>query len=338
MRAIGYTERGAIDAASSVVEFVADKPSPGAKDLLVEVKGVSVNPVDVKVRANRQPPEGSPRILGFDASGTVVEAGSAIKQFKPGDEVFYAGDFTRPGSNAEFQLVNEKLVGRKPVSLSHAEAAGMPLTSITAWEILFDCFRLNASEGKGEALLVVGAAGGVGSMLVQLASRLTELTVIATASRDESISWVSRMGADHVIDHRKSLPEAMEALGIQPRYVASLNHTELHFPSIVDLIEPRGHITMIDDPQTLDMTLIKSKALTFSWEFMFARSMFQTQDMDAQGALLDRVSALLDEGVLVSTVNRHHGALSADTLRAALTEQERGTAIGKIVLDGFTAA
>ncbi len=338
MRAIGYTEKGAIEAASSVVEFAANKPSPGAKDLLVEIKGVSVNPVDVKVRANRQPPGRVPRILGFDASGIVREVGSAVTHFKPGDDVFYAGDFTRPGSNAEFQLVNEYLVGRKPTSLSYSEAAGMPLTSITAWEILFDCFKLTAGEGKGEAILIIGAAGGVGSMLVQLASRLTQLTVIATASREESISWVKTMGADHVIDHHKPLPEEMNALGIQPHYVASLNHTEQHFPSIVELIKPRGHLTMIDDPLTFDITLIKPKALTFSWEFMFARSMFQTQDMDTQGALLDRVSLLLDEGKLAPTANRYHGALSTDSLRAALTEQERGTAVGKIVLDGFTTA
>ncbi|NKC13005.1 MAG: zinc-binding alcohol dehydrogenase family protein [Gammaproteobacteria bacterium] len=333
MKAIGYTERGPISAATSVLEFDAEMPSPGASDLLVEVRGVSVNPVDVKVRANRQP-EGGPRILGFDAAGVVQEVGADVTLFKPGDAVFYAGEFTRPGSNAEFQAVDERLVGRKPASLSFSDAAGMALTSITAWELLFDSFGINEGAGAGEALLVIGGAGGVGSILIQLAKKLTGLTVIATASRDDTVAWVKRMGADHVVNHRNPLNDEIAALGIAPKYVATLNQTDRHFAAIIDLIKPRGHIALIDDPQGIDISAIKLKALSYSWEFMFARSMFQTDDMDAQHKLLCRVADMLDDGTLVATVNKNCGPLNEANLRAALAHQEAGAAIGKTVLGG----
>ena len=338
MKAIGYTQRGPISAQTAVVEFETDTPQPGPNDLLVEVRGISVNPVDVKVRANRQPPDGEPRILGFDAAGVVKEVGAATTRFKPGDEVFYAGDFTRPGTNAEFHVVDERIVGRKPSSRGFAEAAAMPLTSITAWEILFDSFALAEGDGAGESLLVIGGAGGVGSILVQLAKKLTGLTVIATASRPDTRAWVEKMGADHVVNHRNALDEEMRALGIAPRYVAALTHTDRHFASIVELIKPRGHIAMIDDPQALDIAAIKLKALSFSWEFMFARSMFQTEDMEAQHELLNRVADLLDEGTLIATVNRHGGEMGVASLRSALELQESGEAIGKTVLHGFGPA
>ena len=338
MKAIGYTQRGPISAQTAVVEFETDTPQPGPNDLLVEVRGISVNPVDVKVRANRQPPDGEPRILGFDAAGVVKEVGAATTRFKPGDEVFYAGDFTRPGTNAEFHVVDERIVGRKPSSRGFAEAAAMPLTSITAWEILFDSFALAEGDGAGESLLVIGGAGGVGSILVQLAKKLTGLTVIATASRPDTRAWVEKMGADHVVNHRNPLDEEMRALGIVPRYVAALTHTDRHFASIVELIRPRGHIAMIDDPRKLDIAAIKLKALTFSWEFMFTRSMFQTEDMDVQHKLLNRVADLLDEGTLITTVNRHGGEMGVASLRSALELQESGEAIGKIVLHGFGPA
>ena len=338
MKAIGYTQRGPISAQTAVVEFETDTPQPGPNDLLVEVRGISVNPVDVKVRANRQPPDGEPRILGFDAAGVVKEVGAATTRFKPGDEVFYAGDFTRPGTNAELHVVDERIAGRKPSSLGFAEAAAMPLTSITAWEILFDSFALDEGEGAGESLLVVGGAGGVGSILVQLAKKLTGLTVIATASRPDTRAWVEKMGADHVVNHRNALDEEMRTLGIAPRYVAALTHTDQHFASIVELIKPRGHIGMIDDPQALDIAAIKLKALSFSWEFMFARSMFQTEDMEAQHELLNRVADLLDEGTLIATVNRHGGEMGVASLRSALELQESGEAIGKTVLHGFGPA
>jgi zinc-binding alcohol dehydrogenase family protein len=207
---------------------------------------------------------GAPRILGFDAAGIVKEVGSETTRFRPGDEVLYAGDITRPGTNAAFHIVDERIVGRKPSSLGFAEAAGMPLTTITAWEILFDSFGLKEGEGAGEALLVIGGAGGVGSILIQLAKKLTGLNVIATASRSDTRAWVEKMGADHIVNHRKPLDEEMKALGISPRYVASLTHTDKHFASIIELIKPRGHIALIDDPKALDVVPLKSKALSLS--------------------------------------------------------------------------
>ncbi len=334
MKAIGYPAAGPISAKDALIELEVDAPKPGPKDLLVEVRGVSVNPVDVKLRANLQP-HGAPRILGFDAAGIVREVGSETTRFRPGDEVFYAGDVSRPGTNAALHVVDERIVGRKPSSLGFAESAAMPLTTITAWEILFDGFGLKEGDGAGEALLVIGGAGGVGSILIQLAKRLTGLEVIATASRDDTRAWVERMGADHVVDHREPLDEEMKALGISPRWVASLTQTGSHFASIVELIAPRGHIALIDDPEALDVAPIKLKALTLTWEFMFARSMFQTDDMDAQHALLNRVADLLDDGTLLPTVNEHRGALSVASLRSAHELQESGKAIGKTVLDGF---
>ena len=247
MKAIGYSTAGPISAENALIEFETDRPKPGPNDLLVEVRGISVNPVDVKVRANMQP-DGAQRILGFDAAGIVKAVGSETTRFKPGDEVFYAGDFTRPGSNAEFQLVDERIVGRKPSSLGFAEAAGMPLTTITAWEILFDNFGLKEGEGEGDALLVIGGAGGVGSIMVQLAKQLTGLEVIATASRPDTRAWVEKMGADHVVNHRNPLDEEMKALGISPRYVAALTNTDEHIASIVELIKLRGRIALIDGP------------------------------------------------------------------------------------------
>ncbi|MEM8963278.1 MAG: zinc-binding alcohol dehydrogenase family protein [Acidobacteriota bacterium] len=335
MKAVGYTQAGPISAAEALIDFETEVPEPGPGDLLVEVRGISVNPVDVKLRANVQP-DGAPRILGFDAAGVVREVGADTTRFRPGDEVFYAGDLTRPGTNAEFQLVDERIVGRKPSSLGFTEAAGMPLTSITAWELLFDSLQLTEGGGGGDALLVVGGAGGVGSILIQLAKKLTDLTVIATASRPDTRAWVEKMGADHVVNHRNPLDAEIEALGIRPRYVASLTHTDSHFESIVELIEPRGHIALIDDPETLDILPLKRKALSVSWEFMFTRPMFHTADLEVQHRLLNRVADLLDEGTLISTVNKHAGVLNAANLRAAHAWQESGGAIGKTVLDGIS--
>ncbi|MHC4938473.1 MAG: zinc-binding alcohol dehydrogenase family protein [Planctomycetota bacterium] len=331
MRAIGHTHTGPVGV---LTEIEAEAPQPGPRDLLVEVRGVSVNPVDVKLRALFEP-EGEPRILGFDAAGVVKEVGSECTRFRPGDKVFYAGDITRPGTNAEFQLVDERIVGRKPSSLGFADAAGMPLTTITAWEMLFDSFGLEEGGGAGESLLVIGGAGGVGSILIQLAKKLTGLTVIASASRDDTRAWVERMGAHHVVNHRNPLDEEMKSLGISPRYVAALTHTDKHIDSIVELIKPRGHIALIDDPECLDISPLKFKAISLSWEFMFTRSMFQTNDMEAQHLLLNRTADLLDDGTLISTVNRHGGALSVANLRSAHEFQESGSAIGKTVLDGF---
>tara|TARA_R110002073_G_scaffold35970_10_gene104885 strand:- start:176 stop:1183 length:1008 start_codon:yes stop_codon:yes gene_type:complete len=334
MKAIGYTQAGPIDAADSLVEVEAETPELRPHDLLVEVRGVSVNPVDVKVRENQQPDSGT-KIIGYDAAGVVQQVGSEVSKFKVGDEVFYAGDITRPGTNAELHAVDERIVGKKPKSLGFAEAAGFPLTSITAWELLFDSLAVKEGDGNGESLLVIGGAGGVGSILIQLAKQLTGLTVVATASRPETVRWVQKMGADHVINHRESLVDQLKALKLEPRYVASLTGTAGHFPAIIELIKPRGHIAFIDDPETLDIKSGKPKALSFSWEFMFARSMFQTDDIEKQHELLNRVSELIDDGTLISTVNNNLGKISVDSLKKAHAEQESSRAIGKNVLDGF---
>lgn len=340
MKAIGYTQAGPIDAAASLIEFETEQPTLGPRDLLVEVRGISVNPVDVKVRANVSPEQGH-KVIGYDAAGVVKQVGSEVANFRVGDEVFYAGDITRPGTNSELHAVDERIVAKKPHSLGFAEAAGFPLTSITAWEMLFDAFGLEEGEGEGEALLVIGGAGGVGSILIQLAKQLTGLTVIATASRPETVDWVKKMGADQVINHREPLGEQIKALNtqqgqdLQPRYVAALTNTDDHFGAILELIKPRGHVAVIDDPQVLDIKPGKMKALSFSWEFMFTRSMFQTDDIDKQHQLLARVSSLIDESKLISTVTNNLGKLGVDTLKQAHSHQESGRAIGKQVLEGF---
>ena len=337
MKAIGYRQAGPITAPNALIEFEAAPPELRPHDLLVEVRGISVNPVDVKVRAMPQfgPEPNQTKIIGYDAAGVVRQVGSAVSKFKVGDEVFYAGDITRPGTNSELHAVDERIVGKKPKSLGFAEAAAFPLTSITAWEILFDSLGLKEGDGKGESLLIVGGAGGVGSILIQLARKLTSLTVIATASRPDTVAWVKKLGANHVINHRESLVTQIKALGLVPRYVASLNGTEEHFPDIVELIKPRGHIALIDDPQKLDIGSIKPKALNFSWEFMFARSMFQTDDIEKQHELLDRVSELIDAGTIVSTATNNLGKLSVKTLKEAHVQQESGRVIGKNVLEGL---
>ena len=334
MKAIGYNTPGSITAQNALVEFEAATPEIGARDLLVEVKGVSVNPVDVKVRAG-SPADNGTRIIGYDAAGVVKQIGSDVSLFKVGDEVLYAGDITRSGTNAALHAVDERIVGHKPKSLDFAESAGLPLTSITAWELLFESLAVKEGGGEGEAILIIGGAGGVGSILIQLAKKLTKLTVVATASRGDTFEWVEKMGADHVINHRESLVDQLKALNIEPLYVAALNGTEQHFPAIVELIKPRGHVAIIDDPESLDILSGKAKALSFSWEFMFARSMHQTNDMIKQHELLNRVAALIDDGTLKSTVTNNLGALSVESLKAAHELQESGRVIGKNVLGGF---
>ena len=334
MKAIGYTQAGPITAPNSLIEFLVEPPKLGPYDLLIEVRGISVNPVDVKLRAANAPGD-QPGILGYDATGVVLKVGSKVSKFSVGAEVFYAGDITRPGTNAEFHVVDERIVGKKPKSLGFAEAAGMALTSITAWELLFDSLRIPEGGETGEELLIIGAAGGVGSILIQLAKKLTGLTVIATASRPETTTWTQKMGADHVINHRGSLTDQLKELGLEPKYVASLNATDQHFPAILELIKPRGTVALIDDPGPLDIMLGKRKALTFSWELMFTRSMYQTKDMERQHQLLNRVAEMIDKGEIQSTVTNNLGKLSVENLKAAHLQQESGRVIGKNVLEGF---
>jgi len=277
-------------------------------------------------------PEAGHKILGFDAAGVVVAVGDKVKDYQVGDEVFYAGDLTRTGTNAEFHTVDERIAGRKPKSLSMADAAALPLTAITAWEILFDSFKISEGGGSGDTLLVIGGAGGVGSILIQLAKALTGVTVVATASREETRIWCREMGADYLIDHRQPIAAQIKELDLQPRYVAALNATDQHFDDIIELIKPRGEICMIDDPVGLDIMKIKRKSLSFHIEFMFARSIFQTEDMAAQQRLLNQVADLVDAGKMKSTATDNLGPMNAANLIEAHRLQESGKVIGKNVL------
>nr|WP_294977199.1 zinc-binding alcohol dehydrogenase family protein [uncultured Pseudomonas sp.] len=337
MKAIGYTQSLPSSDANSLLDIQLPEPTPGPRDLLVEVRAISVNPVDTKVRQRTQPAEGQYKVLGWDAAGVVRAVGSEVSLFKPGDKVWYAGDLTRPGSNAELQLVDERIVGAMPTSLDFAHAAALPLTTITAWELLFD--RLQVAEGSasaGQSLLVVGAAGGVGSILTQLARQLTGMTVIGTASRPETQEWVRNLGAHHVIDHRKPLSEELKRIGVgEVTHVASLNQTEEHLAEIVASLRPQGRLALIDDPLNLDVRLLKQKSLSLHWEFMYTRSMFQTDDMIEQHELLQRVAGLIDSGVLKTTLGEHFGRIDAANLRRAHALLESNTAKGKIVLEGF---
>lgn len=335
MRAVAYTRPGLpIDDPQALQDIELELPSPGPRDLRVAVRAVAVNPVDTKVR--RTAATDSPRVLGFDAVGVVDAVGSEVTLFQPGDEVYYAGAIDRPGSNAEYQLVDERIAGRKPSSLDDAQAAALPLTAITAWELLFDRLRIVEGGGQGQTLLVIGAAGGVGSILVQLARQLTKLTVVGTASRPETQDWVYALGAHHVIDHSRPLAEGLSRLGIeQVQHVASLTHTDQHYGQIIDVLAPQGQLGLIDDPGQLDVMALKRKCLSLHWEFMFARPLYQTADMQQQHALLNRVAALVDAGVLRTTLGEHYGRIDAANLRRAHALLETQRAKGKIVLEGF---
>jgi len=335
MKAISFTQHALpIDNPQALIDISLPRPTPGPRDLLVEVRAVSVNPVDTKVRAGTFTKE--PKILGWDATGIVREVGAEVTLFHPGDEVFYAGSIARTGSYSEFHLVDERIVGHKPHSLSAADAAALPLTSITAWELLFDRLGVVEGTGEGKCLLITGAAGGVGSMLVQLARKLTRLTVIGTASRQETADWVRQLGAHHVIDHSQPLLAQLQALGVpEIDYVASLTHTEQHFAQLIDVLKPQGRLGVIDDPETLDVMPLKRKSLSLHWELMFTRSLYETPDMINQHHLLNRVSALIDQGVLQTTVGEHFGAINAANMRRAHALIESGKARGKIVLEGF---
>lgn len=335
MKAITFTEHGLpIDDPRALQDVNIAAPKPGPRDLLVAVEAVAVNPVDTKVRSGTFAKE--PKILGWDAAGTVREVGVDVTLFKPGDKVYYAGSLTRAGSYSELQVVDERIVGHRPQSLSAADAAALPLTSITAWELLFDRLGVTEASGDGEVLLVVGAAGGVGSMLVQLARELTGMTVIGTASRPETFDWVKRMGADHVIDHRQPLLAQLQALGIaEVSHVASLTHTEEHLAQLVEVLRPQGRLGVIDDPRSLDVMPLKLKSLSLHWELMFTRSLFETPDMINQHHLLNRIAQLIDQGILQTTVGAHFGAINAANMRRAHALVESGKARGKIVLEGF---
>jgi len=336
MKAVGYRQNLPIDHPQALEDLDLPAPAPGPRDLLVRVKAVSVNPVDTKVRRNAAPAPGQARVLGWDAVGTVEAVGGQVTGFRPGDRVWYAGAINRPGANSALHAVDERIVARAPASLSDAQAAALPLTSITAWELLFDRLKVPQGGGAGQTLLVVGGAGGVGSILIQLARQLTQLRVVATASRPETRQWCLDLGAHGVIDHRRPLAAELQAGGFgQVDWVAALTQTQQHYAQIIESLKPQGALAVIDDAPSLDAMPLKQKSLSLHWELMFTRSMFETPDMAAQGRLLAEVAALVDAGRLRSTANAAFGRIDAANLRRAHALIESGRAQGKVVLEGF---
>jgi len=336
MKAVAYQAALPITDTHALMDVELPDPVPVGRDLLVRVHAVSVNPVDTKIRRSTSAEGSTYKVLGYDASG-VVATGPDASLFRAGDEVWYAGSITRPGTNAELHAVDERIVGRKPATLDFAAAAALPLTAITAWELL--CDRLQASPDlsrKGESLLVIGAGGGVGSVLVQLARQLTGLTVIATAARTETADWVKKLGAHQVIDHRLSLNDELRRVGHeQVSLVASLTHTDDYFEQIVEALVPQGKLGVIDDFAAVDIRLLKRKSLSFHWELMFTRSVFETPDMIRQHDILNAVADLIDAGTLVSTVSESFGRINVANLKRAHALLESGQSRGKIVLEGF---
>lgn len=338
MKAVGLYRYLPIDHPESLLDVEIETPVAAKRDLLVEVKAISVNPVDCKRRAPRDQVESKPKILGWDAAGVVKAAGPETKLFQPGDAVYYAGSIIRQGANSEFHVVDERIVGRKPKNLSFAEAAALPLTTITAWELMFD--RMGISKGgvhAGRTLLILGGAGGVGSIAVQLAKKLARLKVIASASRPESIAWAKGLGADATVDHTRPLPEQLTALG-EPEvdYIVCFTNTDPYFPVFPKLAKPQGRIgSIVRMQKPVDLSLLQEKSLSFSWEGMFTRSTFQTPDMIAQHELLDETAALVESGVLRTTMKTNLGRINAANVKRAHKLLEEGHAIGKLVLEGF---
>ena len=338
MRAVGFNIPQPIAAETSLIDIDLPMPEASGQDLLVEIRSVSVNPVDTKVRASAEVEPGQHRVLGYDAAGVVKAVGPQATLFKPGDEVYYAGAINRQGTNAEFHLVDERIVGRKPKSLTFEQAAALPLTAITAYEAMLHRMKVQQPvAGAANAILIIGGAGGVGSIAVQLARELTDLTVIATGSRPETQAWIRDLGAHHVIDHSRPLAPQVEALGIgAPAFVFSTTQTEKHVADILELIAPQGRFSLIDDPkEPMDLRPFKRKALSIHWEMMFARPVWQTADMVEQHRLLNHVADLVDAGRIRTTLAETYGTINAENLKRAHAMIESGRAKGKIVLSGF---
>ncbi len=337
MKAVGYRTSLPLSDEQSLVDIDVPTPQATGRDLLVEVRAVSVNPVDAKVRMRSGPVGDEYKILGYDASGIVKSTGSDCTLFKPGDEVFYAGSIARQGTNSEFHLVDERIVGKKPKSLNFAQSAALPLTSITAWELLFDRFAVPRDSAGGGAILIIGGAGGVGSILIQLARRLTGLNVIATASRPETAEWCKELGAHHVIDHFKAFTAEFKRIGVNSaEYIASLTGTAQHYANLIEVLTPQGKVGIIDDPETLDAKPLKDKCASLHWEFMFARSLYRTPDMIAQHELLNEVADLVDAGLIRTTANEPFGIINAANLKELHALIESGKAKGKLVLESFS--
>jgi len=335
MKAIGIRKSYPIEHTDSFIEFNTEEPKPEDLDLLVRINAVSVNPVDFKVRQNaaKNKELEQPKILGWDAAGIVERVGNKVTKFKQGDEVFYAGEIDRPGCNAEFQLVNENIVGHKPRNISFQEAAAMPLTSLTAWECIFERLKIKENLGEKQDILILGGAGGVGSIAIQLLKKLTNLNVIATASRNETESWCKNMGADVVVNH-KNLVEEMKAKGYeQVDYILNFSDTDMHWDAMADLIKPQGNIcSIVETKNPVDLNKLKNKSVAFHWELMFTRAKFQTPDMYKQHEILERISVLLEEETIVSTLNKTFNGLNPETFKEVHRLQESGKSIGKNVI------
>ncbi|WGR56471.1 zinc-binding alcohol dehydrogenase family protein [Paracoccus versutus] len=337
MKAVGYKQKGSIDRDDALLDVTLPKPAPTDHDLLVNVAAIGVNPVDCKIRNNGAPAEGQVKTLGWDAAGTVVEVGSKVEDFKVGDRVYYAGDVSRPGTNSEYHLVDARLAAKAPASLSDAEAAALPLTTLTAWEMLFD--RLDVTRpvpGAAPAVVIIGAAGGVGSMAIQLLRARTDLTVIATASRPETKEWCFSLGAHHVVDHSEPLAPQIEALGIgAPGFVFSTAGSVQYRDDIVKLLSPQGRFGFIDDADVFDVNPFKWKSISVHLEAVFTRAMMKTADMSAQGEILRQVAELIEAGKVRSTLTETMGTINAENLKRAHKLVETGKARGKVVLAGF---
>jgi len=333
MQAIVYK----VDSEDQVGRFTkVEQPTPEVEghDILVKIQAISVNPVDCKVRKGIAKPEDGSRVLGWDAAGTVESVGEKVSLFKPGERVFYAGDITRSGSYTTHQLVDEHIVGLMPESLDFAAAAALPLTSITAWEALFDRLKINPEVDKGKHILIIGAAGGVGSIAVQLAKQVARLNVIATASREESRQWCLSLGADHVINHHEDMLEQLKQQQLPaPDYILCLNSTDLHFEPMMEMIAPQGMIcSIVECRESHNLDQLKSKSAGFVWEFMFTRSMYKTVDRIKQHELLNEIAQLVDSGEIKTTLNKTYTQISVDNIIAAHKQLEIGSSIGKIVL------
>jgi len=335
MKAVGFKTSLPISATNSFIDFETEKPNPQGKELLVKINAIAVNPVDYKIRQNaaKETELAEPKIIGWDACGIIEAIGDEVSLFKVGDEVYYAGDITKPGCNAEYQVIDERIVGKKPKSLTVEAAAAVPLTALTAWEILFDRIRISTDKDQGKTLLIIAGAGGVGSIAIQLAKKLAGLKVIATASRPQSIDWCKSMGADLVVNH-KNLVEEVRGSGVQHvDFIVDFVDTNAYWDDMAELIKPQGHIASITGSATpVALNKLKTKSASFSWEFMYTRSTFQTEDMIEQHHILNKVADLLDEGVLVPTLTQTLEGLSAKTLKQAHEQLESGATIGKLAI------
>ena len=336
MKAVAFTHARPITSMDALQDVDLPVPVPRHHDLLVEIKAVSVNPVDTKIRQSAEP-LGEPRVLGYDAAGIVRAIGPEVQNFSVGDEVFYAGVPDRQGSNAEFQLVDDRIVGHKPKSLSFAQAAALPLTALTAWEMLFERFRIPRDQPHGGTMLVVGAGGGVGSMAIQLAAQLTDMTIISTASRPETAEWCRSLGAHHIVNHQHDLGAQILQAGLNPPgHIFCVAHVKQHFHKLVELLAPEGAVGIIEsNAGELNVSPLIRKSATLHTEYVFTRGLLHTHDMSVQHRTLEAIAHLVDNGTLKTTMTENYGPINAINLIRAHAALESGMTMGKIVLEGF---